>query len=103
MREFSTESNDIIGKDSIEMANQPPSDLQITIFPLCLVQDKNVTCQASAIDNDGHDIDYAYEWTSGPVSYTDAILPATATIEGESWNCTVYRQTGLILWCMPRR
>lgn len=88
---YGQENSELLAADTVTIANQPPSDIQISILPHSPKSGvDNVDCSATAMDTEGQELSFNYEWTeisSHPVQ--GPILPKEKIETGQVWTCTV--------------
>jgi hypothetical protein len=85
--------------------NRAPSSPTITITPTTPVEAIDpITCSISvaSVDNDGDSISYTFSWTLNGTPYnsatnspTSSIVPASATIASDIWECSVTPNDGI--------
>ena len=79
--------------DDTTGTNYPPTAPEIHVEPPLAMADEGLDCiidvPSSDVENDP--IHYSFAWLqdSSPTSYTQPMLQAAATGEGETWTCTV--------------
>jgi hypothetical protein len=89
-----------VGTDSvtINVPNRAPGMATVSIDPPAPRSNQPARCVIGtpAEDPDGDTLEYAYDWQMAGISQgiTDPVLPATATLEGQSWVCSVTASDG---------
>ena len=87
-----------VSSSPVDVENSVPSQPVLAITPQnpsatspTQLDDLLCSITQSSTDADGDPITYTYEWeeNSAPTSYTDPLLPASATEVGDSWSCIV--------------
>ena len=88
------------GRDEVEIAlpNRPPGAPTIAIEPAAPRSNQPARCVVvvPAEDPDGDALSLSYDWRVSGLSqgWTDPVLPATATLEGQRWTCVVTASDG---------
>lgn len=91
---------------NISISNSPPSAPQITLSPSAPIEQMNeLFCYISnpSSDPDGDSVDYTFTWEvngqpfiGANVTASDSTVPASETISGDFWTCTVTPDDNII-------
>lgn len=92
-----TTAGEEVASGLLTVGNSPPNAPEVQILPSPARSDDSLTATITvdAVDPDGADVTYRYDWSRGLGSEgSDAVLPATTTDRGDVWEVRVYANDG---------
>ena len=86
------------GDDDDNGVNYPPTAPEIRVEPPLAMADEGLDCliDVESIDSEGDPIHYSFEWqqNGATTSFSQPVLNAAATTEGDTWTCKVTPNDG---------